>query len=112
MELSRHRVSRQARRSTRGIPRNRLSGSNRRREINDVEIKRELALAPFGFSNPSFAPIACETGRGVECGNVYLSGKIEAVDQVRNSIGSDGGWAIHNMKVKMGGGGVPCVSQF
>src|SRR5215471_7653382 len=90
----------------------RLPRSLPRWEIDDVEIKWELALARFGFSNPSFAPIACQTGRSLECGDVYLSGKIKGVDQVRNSVGSHGGCAVHDMEVKMWGRGVSCVSQF
>jgi len=54
--------------------------SNCRREIDDVEIKRELALARFGLSYPSLAPIACQLGRGLEGGDVYLSGKIKGID--------------------------------
>jgi len=58
---------------------NALPGSSRRWEIDDVRVERELALAPLGFRDSSLAPIASDIGRGFECGNVHLSGKIECV---------------------------------
>src|SRR5262252_410705 len=82
------------------------------REVDDVEIERELALARFRFSNPSSTPIACQSGRGVECRDVYLSSKIKGVDHIRNSVGSYRRRTVHDVEVKMRSRGVASVSQF
>src|SRR5438067_11909826 len=89
-----------------------LFGILSRRKIDDVEVKRKLAFATLGFAQPSFSPVPCEIGRGLECRDIYLSGKIESVDHVGNALRAENRRARHHVKVEMRPGRVPRISQF
>ena len=49
----------------------------------------------------SFYPIPCEIGRGIECRDIYLSGKIESVDDIRNAVRTENRRTRHDLKVEM-----------
>src|SRR5437868_5761397 len=48
-----------------------LPGILSRWKIDDVEVERELAFVRLGFAQPSFSPVPCQIGRGLECRDIY-----------------------------------------
>ena len=80
-----------------------LPGILSRWKIDDVEVERELAFVKLGFAQPSFSPVPCEIGRGRECRDIYLSGKIESVDHIGNAVRAENRRARHDVKVEMPG---------
>src|SRR5207237_8042958 len=89
-----------------------LPGILSRRKIDDVEVERELAFVTLGFAQPSFSPVPCEIGRGLECRDIYLSGKIERFDHIRNTVRAENRRARHDVKVEMRLGAVSRIYQF
>src|SRR5205823_10818882 len=89
-----------------------LPGILSRWKIDDVEVERELAFVRLGFAQPSFSPVPCQIGRGLECRDIYLSGKIERFDHIRNTVRAENRRARHDVKVEMRPGAVSRISQF
>src|SRR5438132_7114263 len=89
-----------------------LPGILSRWKIDDVEVERELAFVTLGFAQRSFSPVPCQIGRGLECRDIYLSGKIERFDHIGNAIRAENRRARHDVKVEMRPGAVPRISQF